>query len=77
MVQNIKLGFEENGTSKQIVSIFFFFFNNSGVTTVIQDLNIKKNVMNILESANQLNYKTPRDDIKIFIFNGETETARI
>ena len=33
--------------------------------------------MNILESVNQLNYKTSSDDIKIFIFNGETETARI
>ena len=31
--------------------------------------------MNTLESVNQLNYKTP--DIKIFILNGETETARI
>jgi len=33
--------------------------------------------MNILKSVNQLNYKTPNDDIKIFIFNGETETVRI
>lgn len=30
-----------------------------------------------IESDNQLNYKTPSDCIKIFIFNGQIETVRV